>query len=343
MITFDNILNIYNTNSKIKFDKYKSKHWKIMYGDKYNVLTKDKVINFRNNYLSKGLDDSYYSQRDQKKIYFDALKKIGKRFILKNLNKKNVGNFKKFLIIKNFKIDINELFHVVWVHHLRNFVNNLKIVCEIGGGYGSLAEKIIKNYNCKYILIDLPETNVLSSFYLSRNFPKKKLYLGSKKKFFTLNKKILDKYDIFILPPWYLLQGFKVNFFINTRSFMEMDKKIVESYFKLIHQRIAKNGIFLNINRYKKKTVDRPIFFYQYPYDKKWSVLYSKSSWMQSHCHHLLARREVNPSNMIEQELYNIKKLTIIDSFKINKFFFKNLLPRFIYRYLLNLKRRFII
>lgn len=189
MITFSKILNIYSVNNKIKLDQYKSEHWKLNYGKKFKKLKKNDIKNFRNNYLSKGLDDSYYSHNIQKKIYFDALKKLGKSFITSNLNKKNIGNLKNFYLVNNSKIDINELFHIFWLYSLKKFLKNIKIICEIGGGYGSFAEKIIKNYNCKYILIDLPETNILSSFYISKNFPKKKIYLGNKKKIFLLIKK----------------------------------------------------------------------------------------------------------------------------------------------------------
>jgi len=343
VIAFSKILNIYYVNNKIKFDQYKSKHWKINYGKKFKKLTKNKIENFRNNYLSKGLDDSYYSQNVQKKIYFDALKKLGKSFITSNLNKKNIGNLKNFYSANNSKIDINELFHILWLYYLKKFLKNIKIICEIGGGYGSFAEKIIKNYNCKYILIDLPETNILSSFYISKNFPKKKIYLAHKKKDFFIDKKILSKYDIFIIPPWYSFKDFEVDFFINTRSFMEMEKMVVENYFKLIHKFISKNGFFLNINRYKKKSVKEPIFFHQYPYDRNWSVIHSHSSWMQKHCHFLLTQRTINKSNEMALELNRIKKLGIINSFVVDRIFFKNMIPYIIYRNLLKIRRSLIL
>ena len=47
-------------------------------------------------------------------------------------------------------------------------------ICEIGGGYGSFAELFIKNYNSKILLIDLPEANLMTSYYLHKSFPEKK-------------------------------------------------------------------------------------------------------------------------------------------------------------------------
>ena len=42
------------------------------------------------------------------------------------------------------------------------------IICEIGPGYGSFASKLIKKFNSKVILIDLPESNFLSAYYLKK-------------------------------------------------------------------------------------------------------------------------------------------------------------------------------
>ena len=36
----------------------------------------------------------------------------------------------------------------------------------IGGGFGSLARIIINDKKCKYFLIDLPEANLMSNYYL---------------------------------------------------------------------------------------------------------------------------------------------------------------------------------
>ena len=74
--------------------------------------------------------------------------------------------------------------------------NGNRLTDGLQGGDGSLTEGIklatrrndgwpnktdekifIKNYNTKLISIDLPEANLLSSYYLKETFPEKKLYL----------------------------------------------------------------------------------------------------------------------------------------------------------------------
>ena len=72
-------------------------------------------------------------------------------------------------LIKKFFVDYNKLIHIYWFWLLENKIlknNKVNNVCEIGGGFGSLAELFLKNYNAKFILIDLPEANLMSAYYL---------------------------------------------------------------------------------------------------------------------------------------------------------------------------------
>jgi hypothetical protein len=157
----------------------------------------------------------------------------------------------------------------------------------------------------------LPETNCLSSFYLKKNFPRKKFlfYSGLKKKIITKNH--LNHFDIIIMPPWIKLYKLNIDLFINTRSMMEMNYNIIQYYFNLIHKNISKTGYFLNINRYAKFRVGHPIFLKDYPYDSNWEVLISKKSWQQDHIHFLLTQRKFNfIKNPIHNEMKAIEKET---------------------------------
>ena len=77
----------------------------------------------------------------------------------------------------------------------------IKYVCEIGGGYGSLAQKIISNFNCKYVSIDLPEANFLTSYYLKNHFKNLKFIGNCELINNELDKITIKKNDIFILNP----------------------------------------------------------------------------------------------------------------------------------------------
>ena len=165
-------------NSFLNYEiKYKSKHWKKF--DFRSKLFKEQYLsNFRNNSLSDGLDDRY-DFKTQKKIFIDLIKIVGENFVVENLSSKNIGNSKYCFNHKDKVVDAGQNFHIMWLYEIDKIINSqkkIKTVCEIGGGYGSLAQKIIRKYNCKYVSFDLPEANLLSSYYLKNHFPEKKIY-----------------------------------------------------------------------------------------------------------------------------------------------------------------------
>jgi len=63
-------------------------------------------------------------------------------------------------------------------------VNSSITIAEIGGGYGGLAYFLFKNYpsfNCKYYNLDIPESNLLITFFLMSSFPEKHFVYMAKK------------------------------------------------------------------------------------------------------------------------------------------------------------------
>jgi putative sugar O-methyltransferase len=287
---------------------YKSKHWE-RYNLRNNLYKKLYLPNFRSNALSSGLDDQN-SDLNIKKIYL-KLKKIGEKFIIKNLFDKNIGGLKNFIIFKRKILDFGQLFFIYWLFLLKNKIKKINFICEIGSGYGGFAEKIIKNYpKAKYLIIDLPEANFLSSYFLSKHFPNKKMLLAYEKNREVIYKSDFDKYDIIIIPPWFKVEGVKFDLFINTRSMMEMDKDVIFKYFEFIQNNISENGYFLNVNRYYKNTVKKPLKLIDYPYDNNWNTLISQPSFQQKHIRILLTQRSKNPKKSIQKELKRLKKIT---------------------------------
>ena len=197
----------------------------------------------------------------------------------KIIRKKNIGNPKKFYRYKNFYYTAHELFLIKFLKELDSNINlnKAKVICEIGPGYGALVSKILKKTKAKIILIDLPEANFLSHYFLSTLFPKKKIFVSKDFQTTKLNKKNLNRFDIFILNPWDEFPNLKIDLFINTRSMMEMNYPTINKYFLLIKKRIKKGGHFLCVNRYYKDTVGYPIEFIKYPFDKFWKIIISKT------------------------------------------------------------------
>ena len=145
----------------------------------------------------------------------------------------------------------------------------------------------------------------MSTYYLKELYPQKKFYLfDDYKKNEFLSKLDFDEYDIIILPPnCNIDKKIKIDFFINTRSMMEMNFDVIKSYFDFIHQYLIDDGYFLNINRYEKTSVGYPIRISEYPYDTNWKVIISEPSFNQNWIHFLLTQRsfKIDEINILEE------------------------------------------
>ena len=119
--------------------------------------------------------------------------------------------------------------------------------------------------------------------------------------FLQYGSKILEEdFDFLIMPGWSvnnLLRGKLVDAFINVRSMMEMNRSVIQNYFRVIQTSLKENGVFACINRYMKKVINQSNTieinrFADYPFDAYWSPLYSFPSETQPHIHLMIAKRE---------------------------------------------------
>lgn len=336
MINYQYLIDVYKANLSDSnfYLKTRSTHWDEWFGENKKFLKLENLINFRNNrVLSAGLDDSI--NLSSKLELYELLDNFDSQFLKKNLPNKNVGNCNNVIKIFDYYFDFGILHHLKWYEKIEKYILDNSNILEIGGGFGSLARIIIKNKKVKYFLIDLPEANLQSNFYLQENFPDLKIfnYLDLKNK--NIENEIKN-FDIFILPPDAIDLLEKKNIFfdfiINSRSFMEMEKKIISKYFIYIQNKINIHGHFLNINRYVKSVVGDSIYFKEYPYDNFWNVTISEKSFLQSHVHFLLTQRTEDKNASIENTLKNLPQVKINKkSFKfINKI--KNKIFKIIYK-----------
>ena len=307
MKNFSYLIDVYKKTKEDEklFIHNQSIHWDRYYKENEKFYNIDNLINFRKNrILSKGLDDAMNLQNSFNLL--DALKYFDGNFLKKHLPEKNVGNCNNSVNFLGYWFDYGIIHHLKWYEEIEKYIKENFLILEIGGGFGSLARIIINDKKCKYFLIDLPEANLISNYYLQNYFPEKKIFNYSDYKDKSLED-VIQNYDIFILPPGTLdKQNIKFDLIINARSFMEMNKKIVKEYFDLIQSKINSDGYFLNINRYSKSTVGEDIKFDEYPYDNLWNVEISKKSFLQDHVHFLLVQRQINEGN-IKNELLKIK------------------------------------
>ena len=326
--SFKKIIKSFELSIKNYDSDYKSKHWLLAYNKKKDFFRFKNLKNFRSNSLSYGLDIRPGSLAYQRKNFEDLKKKVSIKFIEENLFKENIGNLKNCIKLNGKILDPNSLFQMYAINLLKkNIKEEIKFICEIGAGFGCLSRLLIKNFpKSKIFIIDLPEANYLSSYFLLKHFPEKKIIMYSDITNNEISLKQINEYDIFILPPWVKISKIKVNIFINVRSFMEMNKNIIKRYFDLIQENITEEGLFLNINRYDKRSVGESIRLFEYPYDDKWKVIKSEISWSHSNVHTLITKRD-NFISDIREELNKIEKITHKNNLILNKHLIKKILP----------------
>jgi len=111
-----------------------------------------------------------------------------------------------------------------------------KTYMEIGGGWGSLGEVLLKSctLDIKYIDIDIPPSCIIAEYYLKETFPSEKVYGYSESKAED-NIVIKNLPRLTVIPSWKIekLQG-QIDVFINSISFQEMEPVIVQSYLKTV-------------------------------------------------------------------------------------------------------------
>jgi putative sugar O-methyltransferase len=328
------LLNCYKETIKDNFtNKHRSSHWDIFYKDNNKFFNIENIKNFRKkNILSEGCDDSNIPK--SKLDLINALTFFDAEFLKKNLPEKNIGNSDQVINLLNYYFDYGIIHHLKWYEIIQKYIKENSIILEIGAGFGSLARIIIKNKNVKYIIIDLPESNLITNYYLQNHFPNKKIfnYLDLKK---CKIEEQIKNFDIFILPPHpeiFINKKIPFDFAINTRSFMEMNKKNINDYFDLVQKNINNGGYFLNINRYEKSTTGNDLYFYKFNYDNLWDVIISEKSFLQNNFHFLLTIRKKDNGN-IKNELKKIKENNklIINKKLLIILAFKHFIKRFIY------------
>lgn len=155
-------------------------------------------------------------------------------------------------LIENIKITSGTLRFQYFASKLAKLLKNIDhpVIMEIGGGCGRQVYYFFKKIKkATYIIFDLPESNILSSFYLYKAFPDKKIVLYDKWEEYDKYAPIAD-YEIVILPNFELpnMPGKFADLFLNFRSFSEMNMETLEEYFKQIRRILKDNHFFLHEN-----------------------------------------------------------------------------------------------
>ena len=139
-----------------------------------------------------------------------------------------------------------------------NLINN---VLEIGGGYGTLGEILLKSDFDRnfYVNVDIPPLAYISTRYLEEVFGKENVagYDLTKEMTVIDVAEMSKKYKAMVLCSWQLprLQG-SFDLFVNYISFQEMEPDVVKNYAKHVN-RLVKSYILLRNQRFGKQVAKK--------------------------------------------------------------------------------------
>ena len=191
---------------------------------------------FLNRFLS---NEIFYGQKELWEFF-------NKNSNLKEVSMPRFGNQNGAFLDKNFFV-IGSFFNHIYADILSKYLATDKrnFVVDIGGGYGKLAYYLLKKQtNCSFIDFDIPEVLILAAYYLSKSFPKKKVFLYGQEKF---DSTILNNYDLIFLPGWEIekLNENSIDLTINKNSLGEMNPETAGNFLKYIHKT---SKIFFSLN-----------------------------------------------------------------------------------------------
>lgn len=301
-----------------KGPKKLSKQW-VDFNENINSLPiKEKIHNFRRNSIYRGgysagnileekredivfhFSDGY--NIDQKNVYLEEWK--SKRVLERGLKIIEYYHKKARYVNPSILFDLTEDEHggviapvynglrittnlIRFAYYLSKVIDNTKfnysepvIACEIGSGYGGLA-KLFKTWypNSTFIMLDLPETLLLASFFIASNFPKARIgYITDFSQKEVLDTERLRQYDFILLPWWYIenLTQETIDIYFNFCSMQEMSKEFINYYFEHIERTCRKGGYFYCENRLRNPLRYGGVPFKDFPFDKSWRILYSQ-------------------------------------------------------------------
>jgi len=206
----------------------------------------------------------YVSHKDKLKL-FDRLKEplIGNPFLVEYKNK---------YISQDLCNSIHEFYSI------SSKINSQKLmhIAELGAGYGRLAYVFLKTLpKASYCIIDIPPALFISQEYLSKVFPKEKIFYFRpfssfeevRKEFDAARIKFIMAHQIKYLPDKYF------NLMLSISTLHEMSRKQIKNYILQVNR--LTNGYFYNKQWRKSYAKDNSyIREKEYPIPKSWLTIY---------------------------------------------------------------------
>ena len=164
---------------------------------------------------------------------------------------------------------------LLFMHTCIDF-GKVKNICEIGAGYGGMAELLLVNQESisNYVIVDIFETMSISMTFLTNSINGYNFYFLEDAD--TISQIDSTEKNIIFIPTniysqikYTLGEYLHIDLFINTNSFVEMPKEIVDDYFKFMEQ--FSDTYLFSSNAIKRIEQGYEHGAYKLPYDRKWS------------------------------------------------------------------------
>lgn len=175
---------------------------------------------------------------------------------LKDFSESQFGNPKEHFEFDDKRFSRSALNYLLGLAFLKKYVDtsNLKTVLEIGGGFGSLGEILVKTSNSpiQYIDIDIPPTSCVAYAYLASVFGHQQVCDG-----LALTEQtslaIEELPHLSVLNSWQIaqLEG-EIDLFVNFISFQEMEPAVVSNYLKHVKRLRPKWILLRNLREGKQ-------------------------------------------------------------------------------------------
>jgi putative sugar O-methyltransferase len=163
--------------------------------------------------------------------------------------------------------------------------NGLKVILELGAGYGRNAYVFLKALPAvKYIIVDIFPALHISWRYLANQFPGRKIFPFREFDSYEQVKNEFEAADVIFLSPdqLKLLPPKSVDLFVNISSFQEMIKSQIDYYFQEV-ERVTRGYLYFKQWKETKIPMDNILIRESdYPVKKEWTKIYSRECEVQT-------------------------------------------------------------
>jgi len=227
-----------------KFDPFPHRWWYLAVGVELSVVTLAESVGILRAECPEQGQIGYWRSEHTEERLIEQLES----FFSMRIEAPRIGDPRGILFGGRF-LTFETCSQIYTAHRMREAINReigasaeLNIV-EIGGGYGGLCywmHELLEGRIKRYVVVDLPEVNVVQAYFLSSVETRELMLFGEEKR--------KDEPRIELIPHWTLSDlDLRPNVLINQDSMPEMPRAEVERYLTWGSENV--NGVFFSFNQ----------------------------------------------------------------------------------------------